>query len=236
MIDYTDKIPNNVDLGRDRVLQRALEHWQPAYLSWWYDMGPNESHNFEVTYAPRSASNPTAGPQFDYVKMPEYRWGIFLQPRDEKRQVNFGIHKGQPPGKTSLANIVPFFAASWSPKATPNRLLSSSRKCSACPALRSTTLAIFSGKRRGRPSSVGMVYLLHRYFGRDGREEAESLLARRSGDTDNPRILERSTSLLPTGSPSTCSLSSLTATANFSYAPWQNPARSPRAHLPIHAH
>jgi benzoyl-CoA 2,3-dioxygenase component B len=34
-----------------------------------------------------------------------------------------------------------------------------------------------------------MVYLLHRYFGRDGREEAESLLARRSGDTDNPRIL-----------------------------------------------
>jgi len=34
-----------------------------------------------------------------------------------------------------------------------------------------------------------MVYLLHRYFGRDGREEAEALLARRSGDADNPRIL-----------------------------------------------
>jgi benzoyl-CoA 2,3-dioxygenase component B len=33
------------------------------------------------------------------------------------------------------------------------------------------------------------VYLLHRYFGRDGREEAESLLERRSGDADNPRIL-----------------------------------------------
>ncbi|HEX8740192.1 MAG TPA: benzoyl-CoA 2,3-epoxidase subunit BoxB, partial [Casimicrobiaceae bacterium] len=34
-----------------------------------------------------------------------------------------------------------------------------------------------------------MVYLLHRHFGRDGREEAEALLTRRSGDTDNPRIL-----------------------------------------------
>ena len=34
-----------------------------------------------------------------------------------------------------------------------------------------------------------MVYLLHRYFGRDGREEAEALLQRRSGDADNPRIL-----------------------------------------------
>jgi benzoyl-CoA 2,3-dioxygenase component B len=34
-----------------------------------------------------------------------------------------------------------------------------------------------------------MVYLLQAYFGRDGREEAEALLERRSGDADNPRIL-----------------------------------------------
>jgi benzoyl-CoA 2,3-dioxygenase component B len=34
-----------------------------------------------------------------------------------------------------------------------------------------------------------MVYLLHGYFGRDGREEAEELLHRHSGDPDNPRIL-----------------------------------------------
>jgi benzoyl-CoA 2,3-dioxygenase component B len=34
-----------------------------------------------------------------------------------------------------------------------------------------------------------MVYLLHAHFGRDGREEAEALLQRRSGDRDKPRIL-----------------------------------------------
>jgi benzoyl-CoA 2,3-epoxidase subunit B len=34
-----------------------------------------------------------------------------------------------------------------------------------------------------------MVYLLDAYFGRDGREEAEALLQRRSGDSDKPRIL-----------------------------------------------
>src|SRR5207302_2022859 len=34
-----------------------------------------------------------------------------------------------------------------------------------------------------------MVYLLHKYFGRDGREEAEELLKRRSGDADKPRML-----------------------------------------------
>src|SRR6478609_5426253 len=34
-----------------------------------------------------------------------------------------------------------------------------------------------------------MVYLLQSYFGRDGREEAEALLERRSGDENKPRIL-----------------------------------------------
>ncbi|MDQ1523936.1 MAG: benzoyl-CoA 2,3-epoxidase subunit, partial [Pyrinomonadaceae bacterium] len=35
-----------------------------------------------------------------------------------------------------------------------------------------------------------MVYLLQRYFGRDGRDEADALLERRSGNPDKPRILE----------------------------------------------
>jgi benzoyl-CoA 2,3-dioxygenase component B len=35
-----------------------------------------------------------------------------------------------------------------------------------------------------------MVYLLHGYFGRDGRDEADALLERRSGNPDKPRILE----------------------------------------------
>jgi benzoyl-CoA 2,3-dioxygenase component B len=35
-----------------------------------------------------------------------------------------------------------------------------------------------------------MVYLLHAHFGRDGRDEADALLERRSGDEDQPRILD----------------------------------------------
>jgi benzoyl-CoA 2,3-dioxygenase component B len=34
-----------------------------------------------------------------------------------------------------------------------------------------------------------MVYLLVKHFGKDGREEAQALLERRSGQQDNPRIL-----------------------------------------------
>ena len=31
-IDYSEKIPNNVNLAGDRKLQRALESWQPKFL------------------------------------------------------------------------------------------------------------------------------------------------------------------------------------------------------------
>jgi len=37
--------------------------------------------------------------QFGYVKMPDYRWGIFLQPRDEKREVNLAFTKDNRLGK-----------------------------------------------------------------------------------------------------------------------------------------
>ena len=39
-IDYLERIPNNVDLAGNRRLQRALEEWQPRFLEWWRDMGP----------------------------------------------------------------------------------------------------------------------------------------------------------------------------------------------------
>src|SRR5579884_2502872 len=190
MVDYTEKIPNNVDLGRDRVLQRALEHWQPAYLNWWYDMGPTESHNYDVYLRTAISVEPDGWAQFGYVKMPEYRWGIFLQPRDEQRKVNFGIHKGQPawqevPGeyRSSLRRIIVTQGDTEPASVEQQKMLGMS-----CPSLYDLRNIFQVNVEEGR-HLWAMVYLLHRYFGRDGREEAESLLARRSGDEDNPRIL-----------------------------------------------
>ncbi len=61
-INYSDKIPNNVNLSEDRTLQRALEQWQPNYLHWWHDMGPEGSHRTSTSIcAPRSASTRRAG-------------------------------------------------------------------------------------------------------------------------------------------------------------------------------
>jgi benzoyl-CoA 2,3-epoxidase subunit B len=190
MIDYTEKIPNNVDLGRDRVLQRALEHWQPAYLNWWYDMGPNESHTLDVYLRTAISVEPSGWAQFGYVKMPEYRWGIFLQPRDEEKQVNFGTHKGiaawqEVPGeyRSILRRVIVTQGDTEPASVEQQKMLGIS-----CPSLYDLRNIFQVNVEEGR-HLWAMVYLLHRYFGRDGREEAEALLERRSGDADNPRIL-----------------------------------------------
>ena len=190
MINYTDKIPNNIDLGRDRVLQRALEHWQPAYLNWWHDTGPTESHAYDVYLRTATSVEPDGWAQFGYVRMPEYRWGIFLQPRDEKRQVNFGIHKGGPawqevPGeyRSTLRRVIVTQGDTEPASVEQQRVLGLS-----CPSLYDLRNIFQVNVEEGR-HLWAMVYLLHRYFGRDGREEAEALLERRSGDADNPRIL-----------------------------------------------
>ena len=190
MIDYTEKIPNNVDLGRDRVLQRALEHWQPAYLNWWFDMGPTESHAYDVYLRTAMSVEPDGWARFGYVKMPEYRWGIFLQPRDPDRRVNFGSRKDEPawqevPGefRSMLRRIIVTQGDTEPASVEQQKMLGLS-----CPSLYDLRNIFQVNVEEGR-HLWAMVYLLHRYFGRDGREEAEALLERRSGDTDNPRIL-----------------------------------------------
>ena len=72
-IDYGDKIPNNVGLGEDRALQRALEHWQPSYLSWWNEMGPVQAQSHDVYLRTAVNAHPQGWAHFDYVKMPDYR-------------------------------------------------------------------------------------------------------------------------------------------------------------------
>jgi benzoyl-CoA 2,3-epoxidase subunit B len=190
MIDYTEKIPNNVDLGRDRVLQRALEHWQPAFMGWWSDMGPTESQNYEVYLRTATSVEPDGWAKFGYVRMPEYRWGIFLQPRDANRQVNFGTHKDTPawqevPGeyRSILRRIIVTQGDTEPASVEQQRMLGM-----CCPSLYDLRNIFQVNVEEGR-HLWAMVYLLHRYFGRDGREEAEALLERRSGDVDNPRIL-----------------------------------------------
>ena len=95
-IDYTQRIPNNVDLSSDKRLQRALEQWQPHFIDWWKQMGPEGYQGDDVYLRTAISVEPGGWAHFDYVKMPDYRWGIFLEPVDGERTIGFGDHMGQP--------------------------------------------------------------------------------------------------------------------------------------------
>jgi benzoyl-CoA 2,3-epoxidase subunit B len=189
-IDYQQKIPNNVDLAGDKTLQRALEHWQPEFLNWWGEMGPVGSHSFDVYLRTATSVDQAGWAQFGYVKMPDYRWGIFLNPAEPDRKIAFGAHRGEPawqevPGeyRSNLRRIIVTQGDTEPASVEQQRHLGLT-----APSMYDLRNLFQVNVEEGR-HLWAMVYLLHRYFGRDGREEAEALLGRRSGDADNPRIL-----------------------------------------------
>ncbi|HSC97348.1 MAG TPA: benzoyl-CoA 2,3-epoxidase subunit BoxB, partial [Casimicrobiaceae bacterium] len=189
-VDYSEKIPNNVNLSENRVLQRALEHWQPAFLEWWSEMGPDGTRNYDVYLRTAISVDHKGWAHFDFVKMPDYRWGIFLNPPEPDRKVNFGAHKGEPawqevPGehRANLRRLIVTQGDTEPASVEQQRHLGRT-----APSLYDLRNLFQVNVEEGR-HLWAMVYLLHAYFGRDGREEAEALLDRRSGDADNPRIL-----------------------------------------------
>jgi len=190
-IDYQQKIPNNVDLNQDRRLQRALEHWQPSYQAWWNEMGPEGLQDKDIYLRTATSADKDGWAHFDYVKMPEYRWGIFLAERDGERKVNFGDHAGLPawqevPGeyRGALRRIIVTQADTEPASVEQQRRLGLT-----APSLYDLRNLCQVNVEEGR-HLWAMVYLLHSYFGAEGRDEAEELLARRSGDADKPRILD----------------------------------------------
>ena len=85
-INYQDRIPNNVDLGSNRTLQRALEHWQPEFLNWWQELGPRDFQVADVYLRTATSVDAKGWATYGFVRMPDYRWGIFLADRDPEPQ------------------------------------------------------------------------------------------------------------------------------------------------------
>ena len=189
-VTYDDLIPNNIGLADNKSLQRALEHWQPEFIDWWREMGPEDSSTLDIYLRTAISVERGGWANFDYVKMPEYRWGIFLNPQVPDRTIGFGAHKGQPvwqtvPGeyRSTLRRIIVTQGDTEPASVEQQRHLGRT-----APSLYDLRNLYQVNVEEGR-HLWAMVYLLHAHFGRDGREESEALLARRSGDRDNPRIL-----------------------------------------------
>jgi benzoyl-CoA 2,3-dioxygenase component B len=189
-INYSEKIPNNVNLANDKTLQRALEHWQPRFLTWWHEMGPTDFEKADVYLRTAVSVDAEGWAQYGAVKMPDYRWGIFLADAVPNRAIGFGDAMGEPawqqvPGehRSTLRRLIVTQGDTEPASVEQQRLLGHT-----CPSLYDLRNLFQVNVEEGR-HLWAMVYLLHAYFGRDGREEAEELLARHSGDADKPRIL-----------------------------------------------
>jgi len=189
-IDLSAKIPNNVDLDRDPKLRRALEAWQPKYVEWWKEVGPVGFQTADVYLRTAVDVGAQGWANFDYVKMPEYRWGIFLARPEPDRTIGFGDVADEPawqevPGehRAALRRLIVTQADTEPASVEQQRRLGA-----LAPSLYDLRNLFQVNVEEGR-HLWAMVYLLHRYFGRDGRDEGDELLARRAGSPDKPRML-----------------------------------------------
>src|SRR5450631_4834910 len=189
-VDYSTRIPNNVALSEDRQVLRALEVWHPGFVDWWRQMGPEGFQTSEVYLRTAVSVDPKGWAKFDYVRMPDYRWGILLAPQEERRKIPFGRHYGEPawqevPGeyRAMLRRLVVIQGDTEPASVEQQRHLGKT-----APSLYDLR-NVFQVNVEEARHLWAMVYLLHKYFGRDGREEAEQLLQRRSGSVDKPRML-----------------------------------------------
>ncbi len=189
-VDYDTVIPNNVGLSSDRRVLKALEKWHPGYISWWNDLIPRNFQESLVYLRTAVSVDPKGWAKFDYVKMPEYRWGILLAPEVEDRRIPCGENAGAPawhevPGehRALLRRLIVIQGDTEPASVEQQRHLGRT-----APSLYDMRNLFQVNVEEGR-HLWAMVYLLQKYFGRDGREEADDLLRRQSGSDEAPRML-----------------------------------------------
>ena len=189
-IDYSQQIPNNVNLSDNRRLLKALESWQPKFMRWWDELGPLGFQRDDVYLRTAITTDIKRDSAWGYVKLPDYRWGIFLIDPDPDRRISHGEFKGQPvwqevPGefRNPLRRLIVVQGDTEPASVEQQRHLGHT-----CPSIYDLRNLFQVNVEEGR-HLWAMVYLLDAYCGRDGRDEAEALLDRHSGDSDKPRIL-----------------------------------------------
>ncbi|MBY6162055.1 benzoyl-CoA 2,3-epoxidase subunit BoxB [Mameliella alba] len=189
-VSYDTQIPNNVGLSSDKKVLKALEKWHPGYLDWWNRLIPQNFQESMVYLRTAVSVDPKGWAKFDYVKMPEYRWGVLLAPQVENRVIPCGEHAGQPawqevPGeyRNLLKRLIVIQGDTEPGSVEQQRFLGLT-----APSLYDMRNLFQVNVEEGR-HLWAMVYLLQKYFGKDGREEADDLLRRSSGSEEAPRML-----------------------------------------------
>ncbi|HEY7609290.1 MAG TPA: benzoyl-CoA 2,3-epoxidase subunit BoxB [Alphaproteobacteria bacterium] len=190
LIDRNAVIPNNVGLDERPALATTLAQFKGDYMKWWRECGPQGFDAADCYLRMPVAADARGWASYEYVRLPEFRWGVFQADRVDGRPALFGRLAGRP----KLADVPAEF------RATMIKLLTTQADVEPASVEQITYLG------RMAPSNYdlrnlfqinceegrhlwAMVHLLCEHFGKDGEREIEGLLARRSGSAKNPRIL-----------------------------------------------
>jgi benzoyl-CoA 2,3-dioxygenase component B len=196
----------------------------PGYIDWWMTMGRGLSRRRTSICAPPSASIPRVGPSSTTSRCRSTA-GASAGAAQEDAAVNFGTHKGEKawqevPGeyRAMLRRLIVIQGDTEPASVEQQRHLGKT-----APSLYDMRNLFQVNVEEGRTSGRWSI-CCRKYFGKDGREEAEGCCSAGSGDSDKPRMLGAFNERRRTGCPSSCSPSSPIATARCSSKAWRNRA------------
>jgi benzoyl-CoA 2,3-dioxygenase component B len=190
LIDHKAAIPNNVGLDESSPLAKTLAGFKGDFMKWWRECGPQGFDAAQCYLRLPVAADARGWAAYDYVKLEDFRWGVFQSERVPDKPALFG----RPAGKPKLDAVPAEF------RGTVIKLLTTQGDTEPASVEQITYLG------RMAPSNYdlrnlfqinceegrhlwAMVHLLCEHFGKEGEREIDGLLARRSGSAENPRIL-----------------------------------------------
>ncbi|OGA11182.1 MAG: benzoyl-CoA oxygenase subunit B [Betaproteobacteria bacterium RIFCSPLOWO2_12_FULL_65_110] len=190
-VDLACAIPNNVGLAQKPELRRSLEWFGVEFRKWWFDCGPAGVRDNEVYLRTPVGVDALGWARYGFVPLSQYRWGVFQAHEKPGRLALFGDIAGRPVWQTlpqAHRDYVRKLLVTQG-DTEPGSVEQSRQLALTAPSLYDLRNLLQFSVEEGR-HLWAMVHLLFEHVGAGARDDAEGLLARRSGSAGNARILD----------------------------------------------
>ena len=190
-VDYRRQDPEQRRPGRRPPAAAGARVLAAAFIEWWQQLGPVAFQDNDVYLRTAVVGRPGGLGQLRPRQDARLPLGhLPRRARARPRASPSATTWASPCGRRCPASTAPTCAASLVVQGDtePASVEQQRHLCLTAPSLYDLRNLFQVNVEEGR-HLWAMVYLLHRYFGRDGRDEADEMLERHSGDPDHPRIL-----------------------------------------------
>ncbi|WP_437677696.1 benzoyl-CoA 2,3-epoxidase subunit BoxB [Sorangium sp. So ce131] len=184
-------IPNNIGLDESSTLAKLLVSYQKKFRRWWRQRGPAEFLDQPMRLrVPTGIVRGSGWAEFTTMRPNDYCWGLFTAPTNQEH-IAFGEHQGKKVWETVPAEYRTLLLEHICVQGdVENAAIEQSRTLTQTAPSGHDLENLFQFFLEEGRHTWAMVHLLLDHFGPDGVVEAEALLERMSGDTENPRLLK----------------------------------------------